>query len=62
MTCTKAVKIKIGDSIRSKDGYTFTVNKIEEKPMPPIQKNTLYFMEHQQEELMCIIIISKLYD
>ncbi len=31
MTYKKAVTIKIGDSIRSKDGYAFTVNKIEEK-------------------------------
>lgn len=30
MTYKKAEKIKIGDSIRSKDGYTFTVNRIEE--------------------------------
>lgn len=27
----KAEKIKIGDSIHSKDGYTFTVSRIEEK-------------------------------
>jgi len=25
------MKIKIGDSIRSKDGYAFSVSKIEEK-------------------------------
>lgn len=31
MTYKKAEKIKIGDRIRSKDGYTFIVNKIEEK-------------------------------
>lgn len=30
MTYKKAEKIEIGDSIRSKDGYTFTVNRIEE--------------------------------
>lgn len=31
MAYRNAEKIKIGDSIRSKDGYTFTVNRIEEK-------------------------------
>lgn len=31
MTFKNAEKVKIGDSIRSKDGYTFTVNRIEEK-------------------------------
>lgn len=31
MTYKKAEKIKIGDSIHSKDGYTFTVSRIEEK-------------------------------
>jgi len=31
MTYKKAMKIKVGDSIRSKDGYTFIVSKIEEK-------------------------------
>ena len=31
MTYKKAEKVKIGDSIRSKDGYTFIVDRIEEK-------------------------------
>ena len=31
MTFKNAEKVKIGDSIRSKDGYKFTVNRIEEK-------------------------------
>lgn len=30
MTYKNAKKIKVGDSVRSKDGYAFTVNKIEE--------------------------------
>lgn len=30
MTYKKAKQIKIGDKLHSKDGYTFTVNRIEE--------------------------------
>jgi len=52
MAHKKAEKIKIGDSVYSKDGYIFTVNRIGEKQMRQILKSILCFTEQQQLELM----------